>query len=163
RFLSFRAEDRAPRSEARSRRRPRPWLWRSAIGALLLALPVGGFALHRTGLDAQLVDLVATKTLALSADAGLPVPAVVVQGRGRASAAGILAAVGATRGTPILAVSPGAAKARLEAMPWVRSAAVERVLPDLIYVTITERAPLALWQRNGKLELVDGDGQVLPV
>jgi cell division protein FtsQ len=49
----------------------------------------------------------------------------------------------------------------LEAIPWVRSASVERLFPDTIYVRIKEREPLALWQYKGKLSLVDRDGVVV--
>jgi cell division protein FtsQ len=73
----------------------------------------------------------------------------------------ILRAVGADRGTPILAISPSQAKAQLETLPWVRSAAVERQLPDTIHIAIVERTPLAFWQRQGKLALVDRDGTVI--
>jgi len=49
-------------------------------------------------------------------------------------------------------------KARLEAMPWVREAEIERLLPDTIFVRLDERQPLAFWQRQGKLVLIDRDG-----
>ena len=67
------------------------------------------------------------------------------------------------RGTPILAVEPGRAKEQLEALPWVRSASIERRLPDTLYVRLVERHPLAVWQHDGKQELIDRDGAVIPV
>jgi cell division protein FtsQ len=73
----------------------------------------------------------------------------------------ILEALGAGRGTPILAVDPAAAKARLEELPWVRSAAVERYLPDTLFVRLAERRPLAIWQNKGKLALIDETGTVI--
>ncbi len=100
--------------------------------------------------------------MTLSAAAGLAVSDVVVQGRSRTSPDSILAALGAKRGTPIFAIDPAAAKLRLEAIPWVRTASVERILPGTLRVRLDERVPLALWQRNGRLELVDRDGVVLP-
>ena len=42
----------------------------------------------------------------------------------------ILETLGVVRGQPILAFNPHAAKARLERLPWIRGAAVERRLPD---------------------------------
>jgi cell division protein FtsQ len=123
----------------------------------------GGFAVHHSGWDAEGVEHVRGSVLALSAQAGLAVNDVVVQGRGRTSGDAILAALGAVRGTPMLAVSPSVAKTRLEALPWIRAASVERILPDTLYVQVTERQPLALWQRKGKLQLIDRDGTVVAV
>ncbi|MGH7124131.1 MAG: cell division protein FtsQ/DivIB [Stellaceae bacterium] len=154
--------DRAQRSPRR-RRLPR-WAWRAGAAGLALALVTGGgFAAHRAGWDATTVDRVGAKALALTVEAGLSVNDVVVQGRGRTSGDAILAALGAVRGTPMLEISPSAAKARLEALPWIRSASVERLLPDTLFVQVTERQPLALWQRKGKLELIDREGIVVAV
>ena len=50
---------------------------------------------------------------------------------------------------------------RLEQVSWVKDALVERRLPDTLYVNIQERSPLALWQRQGKLSVVDAEGVVL--
>lgn len=154
--------DRAARAPRR-RRVPR-WAWRAGAAALVLALiGGGGFAVHRSGWDAASVEQVRAKLLALTTQAGLIVNDVVVQGRGRTSGDAILAALGAARGTPMLEISPSAAKARLEALPWIRTASVERLLPDTLFVQVTERQPLALWQRKGKLELIDREGAVVAV
>jgi cell division protein FtsQ len=99
--------------------------------------------------------------LATTGAAGLKVQALDVEGRQMTTPAEILAAVNANIGAPILGVSPAAAKLQLEALPWVRSAAVERQLPNRIYVKLVERKPLALWQRHGKMVLIDQDGVVV--
>jgi cell division protein FtsQ len=62
------------------------------------------------------------------------------------------------RDMPILGYQAEAARQRLEAVPWVESVVIERRLPDTIYVRITERHPLALWQHNGKFSLIDAKG-----
>jgi cell division protein FtsQ len=98
-----------------------------------------------------------------SARLGLAVDDIEVEGRETTDRATILAALGAKEGTPILAVSPARAKAELEALPWVRSAVIERRLPGTIYVRLVERKPLALWQHGGKIELIDQQGIVIPV
>jgi cell division protein FtsQ len=154
--------DRAQRSPRR-RRMPR-WAWRAGAVAVVLALlGGGGFAVHHSGWDAETIERVRAKVVGLTVEAGLTVNDVVMQGRGRTSGDAILAALGATRGTPMLEISPSAAKARLEALPWIRTASVERLLPDTLYVRVTERQPLALWQRKGKLELIDREGAVVAV
>jgi cell division protein FtsQ len=98
-----------------------------------------------------------------SAALGLRVADIRVEGRGTTDRATILAALGAGLGTPILAVDPARAEKRLEALPWVSSAVIERRLPDILYVRLAERTPLALWQHDGKLQLIDETGSIIPV
>ena len=94
---------------------------------------------------------------------GLTVSEITVEGRETTDRETILAALAAGPGTPILAVSPTHVKEQLEALPWVRTAVIERRLPGTLYVRLVERKPLALWQHGGKLELVDREGNVIPV
>jgi cell division protein FtsQ len=44
---------------------------------------------------------------------------------------------------------------------WIKEARVSRRLPDTLVVDITERKPTAVWQRDGKLSLIDDQGVVL--
>lgn len=96
-----------------------------------------------------------------SADAGLVVREVLVSGRHETSRKDLLAALRVTRGQPILVVDTEQARRRVEALGWVKSAAVARRLPDIVYLQITEREPLALWQHNGRHALIDRDGEVI--
>ena len=54
-----------------------------------------------------------------------------------------------------------AAQRRIESLPWVERASVERVLPDRLDVHVVERAPYAVWRLNGRHFLVDKAGHVL--
>jgi cell division protein FtsQ len=54
-----------------------------------------------------------------------------------------------------------AAQRRIEALPWVATASIARILPDRIEVRITERTPIAIWQRAEKSFLIDATGRVL--
>lgn len=96
-----------------------------------------------------------------SADAGFTVKTVSVEGRLYSDPAAILTALGTEEGKPLLAFDPGAAQRALEQLPWIKSAKVERRWPDTVYVALTERAPLALWQRDKELALIDPEGVVI--
>ncbi len=61
-------------------------------------------------------------------------------------------------GDPILAFDPAKVRDSIRRLSWVRDVQVERCLPDTIYVRLSERHPLALWQDKGKLRLIDADG-----
>jgi cell division protein FtsQ len=84
---------------------------------------------------------------------------VVVSGRERTQPDSILAALGIRQGGPILGFDPTRAKQRLEDLTWVKTAVVERSLPGTVRIALTERAPLALWQLDGALSVIDRDGE----
>lgn len=50
---------------------------------------------------------------------------------------------------------------RVEEFGWVQEARVSRRLPDTLVIDVTEREPVAIWQHNQRLFLVDIDGAVL--
>jgi cell division protein FtsQ len=111
-----------------------------------------------------MLDRAWTQVLAATGSLGLAVNDIEVEGRETTDVATIMAALAAERGTPILSVSPSRARDQLLALPWVRSAVIERRLPGTLYVHLVERKPLAIWQHGGgKQELIDRDGAVIPV
>jgi len=55
----------------------------------------------------------------------------------------------------------GVLRSKIEAMPFVKTASVTRVLPNGIRVQVAERQPMALLMRNGRHYLVDADGAIL--
>lgn len=92
---------------------------------------------------------------------GFRVDNILVDGRFHTDADTLKAMINMEKGDPIFAFRPAEAKAMLEKISWVKSAQVERRLPDTIYIKLTERQPFALWQRNKKLVLIDKEGAVL--
>lgn len=144
------------------RRTPRRWLMRvlrlTGVVASLALLAGSGWWLNHTGTLAALFGSARAKTLTATGAAGLAVTDITVEGRHRQPPERLLAALGLGRGDPILALDLDLARARLEALPWVRTAAVERRLPGHVHVRIVEREPIALWQRSARFMLVDRDG-----
>lgn len=151
-----------PRRPARSRLRGRlrGYLTVAALCAMVAFVPT--WAMRAAGLGNPL-DSAWAGLLALTGSLGLSVREIIVVGRGRTGVAEIMTALGAGRGTPILTVSPAAARDRLEALPWIGRAVVERRLPDALYVELEERQPLALWQSDGDYKLVDAIGDVIAI
>ena len=119
--------------------------------------------LSRSPLGHSALNSASHRLLDATAALGLRVADIRVEGRATTDRETILDALGARPGTPILAVDPVRAKQQLERLPWVRSALIERRLPDTLYVRLVEREPLALWQHDGKIELIDRTGAVIPV
>jgi cell division protein FtsQ len=50
---------------------------------------------------------------------------------------------------------------RLLEFGWVKDARISRRLPDSLTIDIVERSPAALWQNQGQLALIDGEGVML--
>lgn len=101
--------------------------------------------------------------LALQGTSGLgfAVGEVLVEGRSETRVDELMAALGVRRGEPILAFNPAVARASLLRLPWIRSATVERRMPETIFVRIEEREPLALWQHAGRMVVIDRSGAVI--
>lgn len=137
--------------------------WWLGSAVLVMGGLYGGMQLSRSPIAQSALQYSANRLLDGTARLGLVVADIKVEGRETTDRDTILAALGAAPGTPILAMSPSRAREQLESLPWVRSAVVERRLPDTLYVRLVERKPLALWQHGGKLELIDRAGAVIPV
>lgn len=163
RFLSRGATESRP-SAAPQRRRPFPTA-AVALGvgvALASAACAGGYGLWRDGTVVRVARALDARLLTVGERHGLALENVDVVGRHRQNVASILQALGVRRGMPMLDIDLAAAKARLEALPWIRSADVERQLPDTLFVRLIEREPFAFWQRGETLSLMDRDGTVIP-
>lgn len=157
-----------PRFDRRGqpRRRVTP-LWRSpatlatAAALIVFAGAGGGWWLWQGGLVARMAERLERTLITGSAKLDFTVQEVLVIGRRETSKADLLAAVGLTRGAPILAFDLRAARRRVEALPWISTASVERILPDTVVLRIVERRPLALWQNQGRFALIDDQGAVI--
>jgi cell division protein FtsQ len=136
------------------------WL---GVPLLLLGGVFCAIQLSRSPQGQSLLQSAADRLMQGTGLLGLTVSEITVEGRETTDRETILAALAAGPGTPILAVSPEHVKEQLEALPWVRTAVIERRLPGTLYVRLVERKPLALWQHGGKLELVDREGSVISV
>ncbi len=99
--------------------------------------------------------------LQVTADAGFAVRAVYVEGRVSSTREELLTALRVDLGDPILAVDLARAQRALADLPWVAAASLERRLPGTLHIRLAERQPMALWQVNRRLVVIDGDGVVL--
>ena len=138
-------------------------LWQRGGIVLAAVLVFGGTGwMWSSGWIQRSLERTELALLAATADAGLELDDVLVEGRKRTARSVVLETLGVVRGQPILAFDPHAAKARLERLPWIRGAAVERRLPDVIHVRLVERQPLARWQNQGRIAVIDRRGEVIP-
>jgi cell division protein FtsQ len=149
-----------------TRRRSTPGRLRPAMiygaAVLIVAGVTGGAAWSwQSGYAAGQLGALRSAMIDASGLAGLVVEEVYVAGRFEAARGDLIGAVGVTLGMPLLAYDADAARLRIEALGWVREATIERRFPDTVFVRLAERLPLALWQRDGRLVVVDRDGEVI--
>src|SRR6185312_3419901 len=95
-----------------------------------------GYGIWVSGKDGSLYHQVE----ALAVSAGFGVRQITVEGQNHLSDAELAHALNAGPGTMMFAFDTDAAKARLEAVPWVKQAQVMRLLPSTLQVVIEERA-----------------------
>jgi len=94
----------------------------------------------------------------------LDVDRVEVRGAAHTPASDVTRAAGLDRGhRPMVTLDRRAVAARVEALPWVATARVERAWPSTVVVEVTERAAVATVPTTTGLALVDADGRVVAV
>ena len=127
-------------------------------GLAIAAIATGGALTIKYGVPvaslARAADQVAIKI-------GLGINQVSVSGSRNALSDDIFAALRLESSGSLLAYDTAAARARLEALPWVDTAQLIRVLPDGLDVTIGERKPYVVWQHKQLMFLVDAQGRTL--
>ena len=156
---------------ARLRRRMplRSALGRRALAMRILALVVmvamagtGYLAIVSGGKGNQAVLLSVSDRLdRLAIAAGFGVDQISITGRRFASDNRIFDALGVSPAISLLRFDARAARARIEALPWIKSARLMRVFPDRLSVEVRERVPFAIWQNNDTRKLIDAEGHVL--
>ena len=90
--------------------------------------------------------------------------AVTVTGNVHESAAQVIEQAGLAGEPPLLDVHAGTAAARVERMPWVRSASVVVSWPDGVRITVSEETPrLLVSEAGGRWATLSAAGRVLGV
>ena len=152
-------------AKSRKKQRP-PLLTRKRITGVLSAVLValvagGGWWAWSSGAAERALEKTHWRVIALTSQIGFKVDEILVVGRRETKQEDLLKAVRLARGAPILAFDLDAARQRVEALPWVQRATVERMLPDTILLNVEERLPVALWQHKGAFALIDQEGEVI--
>jgi len=104
---------------------------------------------------------VCEKFTTIMQEVGLTVENIFISGRNKITHAEILSALGVNIHTPMVFFNMKEAHARLKTLPWVQSATIERHWPDTLFIHLEERIPLALWQDQQQIYLVDKEGVVI--
>jgi cell division protein FtsQ len=98
---------------------------------------------------------------ALARFVGLGLERITISGIDQMRAAEVLLAAGITPNTSLAFLDVSDVRERLERVPLIKSASVRKLYPNELLVTLSEREPHAIWQRNGELFIVAADGTVI--
>lgn len=139
-----------------------PWLRRFGVVLACATLIVWlGAWFFLSDADTRTAQWAKQRGIEKTAALGFTVEDVLVEGRVHSDPAIIKALINVQPGDPFFAFDPKEARALLEDIAWVDRAHVERRWPDTIYIRLEERVPLALWQQDKKLRLLDTKGTVI--
>jgi cell division protein FtsQ len=95
------------------------------------------------------------------ADLGFHVDAVNLRGASKVSRDEILEAASIEPGAPILGLDLAAIRGRVERVGWVERANVMRLLPGTLVISVTERPLMAIWEHQGRRDVVARGGMVV--
>jgi cell division protein FtsQ len=130
-------------------------LFTTLSGALAFSiLSDGGHRTRRTAPLLPAADQVLSWT-------GLRIDQVAVSGQRLTSDTDIFDAIDMPSARSLLTFDSTGARERIERLPWIATASVNRVFPGTLDIRVTEREPAALWQRGGHEYLIDATGRVL--
>lgn len=150
---------------SRLRRRQESFLrrrWRQIVALALLGVLAGGAAwLSHSGAIGRFAGNIHEGFLNKTANAGFAVKNLMVEGRVHADPEVLRALLGVTYGQSVFALDIGRKLEELSQVSWIEKAEIRRRLPDTIYVKVYERKPVAFWQREQRLSLIDANGTVI--
>lgn len=93
--------------------------------------------------------------------AGVRIGSVALSGNHHLTREEVLAIAGITGRTSLLFLDVEQARERLKENPWIADATLLKLYPRELQISIKERAAFALWQKNGAVSVIAGDGTLL--
>lgn len=97
----------------------------------------------------------------LSGLIGMAADDIRIQGLVNQEPEKLLAALGIKPGASLIGFDADKAKQLLENLDWVSAATVQRHFPNQLEISVTERVPFAIWQRDGSYYVIDQSGSAM--
>ena len=137
-----------------------PLKWKISVG-VVFCLGIAGVFFFKSQIGQNVLKATQNVYTYVKHKSGLYLQTVIVDGHARTSIKDINAQIGLTQGMPIMDVDLSLVRDQIQALPWIRSVVVERHLPNVIYIKIVEKTPIALWQHKKQYWPVDENGEVI--
>jgi cell division protein FtsQ len=131
------------------------------LATLALFAATGAYGIQRGGHGPAVNDALLSLGDQAANAAGLKVTGVRLTGNRLMSHDQILDVAGVRPDTSVLFFDADLARERLKANSWLSDATVQKLYPDQILISVVEREPFALWQRDGRIHVIAADGKVI--
>jgi cell division protein FtsQ len=122
------------------------------LAALFVCTVIAGVVIGGNGM---------TVLSATTAWAGFAIQNVKITGQSETSEVDVLSALDIGTYPSLLTLNLDAAKARIEALPWVKEATLKKLYPDTVEIGVVERDAYATWQHDSVVSLIDRAGMVI--
>ena len=122
-----------------------------AIGFLALAV---GYGVYQGGHGKLFLSSAAST-------AGLQLGAIQISGQLETGEDEVLAALELNRGDLLFGLDLKKARARVMKLAWIEAVTIRKYYPDKLEISLLEKQPFAVWQRDKTLRIVEGDGKVI--
>jgi cell division protein FtsQ len=150
-------------------RHRRPGLWQKILARLAgprtgayfsvsLLAAVGIYGAVKGGHYAAFVEAQGQPADIAAKAFGFTIKAVSISGSHELKDADLLAAAGIGARNSLLFLDVAQVRERLQRLPLIKEAVVTKLYPDRLLIEIEERQPFALWQCDGKVQIVAADG-----
>jgi cell division protein FtsQ len=94
----------------------------------------------------------------LTSEVGFRLENVLIEGQINTSSDYVISQLEADKNTAIFSINLKNVKNNLQKNSWIKEVSIARRIPNTIYVSMVERVPIAIWQSNKKLFLIDNEG-----
>jgi len=98
---------------------------------------------------------------AVTARTGFAVDKVRVFGHRETSEIDVLDKLELDGWTSLIGFNADSARERITTLPWVESASVRKVYPDVLEIRLQERVPFAIWQHEAELSIIGAKGNII--
>ncbi len=130
------------------------------LTALLFAA-TGLYGLERGGHMPTAIETVRDMGDAAANLAGFRIANVNLSGQNHVTPGDILATADVKPTSSLVFLDAEGARTRLEELAWIKRATVQKLYPDRLDIQIVEREGFALWQKDGKINVIARDGTVI--
>ncbi|XVN40994.1 MAG: cell division protein FtsQ/DivIB [Rickettsia endosymbiont of Argas persicus] len=141
-----------------SLRRKLGLIYKKAILGLKIVLIIFICLFAFTKYFASLKTYLTTNLYRTTTQLGFKLENVIIEGQQNVDEPTILKVLNAKKGSPIFALNLEEIRNNLKRNKWIKEACVARRLPNTIYIKLFEREPIAIWQINNQLFLIDEEG-----
>jgi len=97
----------------------------------------------------------------ISSASGLAIDSVRITGQTETSEIAVLNRLELAPEASLATFDLAAARERVETLPWVENATLRKIYPATLKITINERKPYVLWQRDQTVSVIDESGRVI--